>query len=84
MFLQSEFTGCTDGSLRLQRTLLSIHTNCAQGIQPWGTQPSPYLDELQVGKGPHSVVGTVRGQAGAVGGFRLQEGLQRGHGGLVN
>lgn len=36
MFLQSEFTVCTDGRLRLQRTLLSIHTNCAQGIQPLG------------------------------------------------
>lgn len=55
-----------------------------RGSSPWGPQQSPYLDELQVGKGPHSVVRTVRRRAGAVGGFRLQEGLQRGHWGLVN
>lgn len=48
---------------------------------------SPNLDELQVREGPHSVVRTIRGQAGAVSWLGLQvmaEGLERGHWGLVN
>lgn len=48
---------------------------------------SPNLDELQVGEGPHGVVRTIRGQAGAVSwlGLRVMaEGLERGHRGLVN